>query len=369
MNKQINLLLMVALFLMFGISSAAQASGPVPLNVRAIADQNAEGTIKVSWDACVAKVGKEVLRGYRVYYDAHGKHTGDKYLLFSLRSETTRRVSLSLTGLFGIGYNIWVVAEYSHETIYKSGVVKNVVPLDHTAPAIPTNLSAVTISLHGQMYNTSTVRLTWDNSNKEPDFKFYQIDWNLTNDKVANHATLSPVNCKTTCYYDIQNLRGFEYVFSVKAVDEMGNNNSSSPVLRYTPIDITPPPTPEVCDIYVSGHNANFIDPALFVFTVVLKNTYGYMNPDLKGFRLHYINVNNAGDNGDISVDLQSLSASGKCPAGTTGLDPKASWDWIITESMKFMTIGETYDMYIWAVDQQGNESCGANPVRRRFGI
>ena len=105
--------------------------------------------------------------------------------------------------------------------------------LDTEPPSVPANFTATP--------GDERVTLSWD-FNPENDLSRYRIY------KGSSVASLAPYDSVSFAYNTLADSiveNNVEYFYSIKAIDQLGNNSIFSDTISVIPYDQTPPPAPE----------------------------------------------------------------------------------------------------------------------------
>jgi N-acetylneuraminic acid mutarotase len=190
---------------------------PVPTNLRLVSA--GLNNLNVAWNS----VSAPDLDHYNVY--VNGTFWG---------RTTATGTTLSITGLKpGTSYVVTVssVDKTGNESA-QSAPLSATTTRDTTAPAAPRNLAGTP--------GDTTVSLKW-NAGTEPDLKYYDL---YRSGGGASTQLIARVPVGTTTYLDTNLVNGTEYTYYLRAVDESGNQSSSSNYVYVTPRDSVAPGKP-----------------------------------------------------------------------------------------------------------------------------
>lgn len=214
--------------------TAIVALNPVDLTPPAaptgLATTQGDGQVILDWTA-----NAEIdLAGYNVYYRTVGatdfvKHNESVYV------GTTYKVD-GLTNYTDYEFTITAIDVHANESAEATIVTQQ--PVDLTAPNIPTGLTLVT-------NDGNQVEFQWT-ANTEADLSGYYVYKNGV--KLANLLTVAS-------FVDTAVIEKSTYAYTVTSVDDKGNESDQSSPLEITIPDITSPAKPTGLAHFISGHD------------------------------------------------------------------------------------------------------------------
>lgn len=196
-------------------SSGVPRDAVAPAAPTGLVASRGDGRVALSWAA-----GTEYdIRGYRVL--RNGTEVGTT-------SAGTRSYSdTGLTNDTSYSYALQALDTSDNESPVSSPAV-SATPTDLTPPAVPTGLAATR--------GDGQVSLGWT-ANAETDLASYRV--------LRGGAVVATVNTPATTFTDTGLTNDTAYEYSLQAVDTHGNASAaSSPAVRATPTDLTPPAVP-----------------------------------------------------------------------------------------------------------------------------